>query len=349
MPTPTGPAAGAETGTGAKAGIGTGAGAGRGRGAAAARGNQRVGELLAAAEAVRRVEGERAAEHRGHLRRIALTSQRRLLEADAAGVGDDPARSAKRWLSGEQLEGQRGQRELIGAGARRRAGEHLGRGIAGRRIALAVLAEVRQTDPVVTRKRVGDQHIAGPQIAVDQAAAVRAIQRPADPLGDQIDTALRHPLREALLHQRQDVDAVDIRAGDPQLPAIASGGHRAHQGGVADRRRGVQRVLNPPPKRGVGRGGQVEDLQRDRGATRRHRPVDVRAAAGSEDRLDRKASKFIPRGQRHERMLADHRRRRTDPGIRSAGHGRILPITATPSASFQGSCAIGATRGDRDA
>ncbi len=231
-------------------------------------------EVDAPRVAVTCVLGQRLGEHRAQPGQFGpLGSDRGRVGAQVLADDDRRVGVLERRHPGEQVIGRRGQRvlvgvtvyvvalELFGCGVGHRADRHVGSGQPAGLTHPPGDAEVGEHDPVVTGVGEAQQDVGRFDVAVQQALAVRVVQR----LGDRGDDAHhlvgRHPVRVAVGEQVRGIRAVDELHGDPELvvelPAVVDRHDvRVRQGGHH-----VGFEVEPLPVFVVAADRRAEDLQ----------------------------------------------------------------------------------------
>ena len=200
------------------------------------------------------------------------------------------------------------QRVLVGAAVQRlthqllgrRVGYRADRHVRGRQAADVVRPagdpEVRQQDSLITGFRVGEQDVGRLDVAVQQVALVRIVQRIGDGGDDLGDFRLGHAVGVALAQQARGIGALDVVHRDPDLALVLAAIVHTHDVRMPQRGRDVGLPVEPLPVLAVRRHRCRQHLQRVASRQPRVlRQVDLAHAAGC-----RAAARWcIPRTSHH--------------------------------------------------
>ena len=219
----------------------------------------------------------------------------------------------ERRRSREQLVGRRRQRVLIGPAVDVLVGsELLGRRIgnradrhvrAGERTDLADAAgntEVRQQDSLVIGVRIGDQDVGRFDVAVQQTAGVRVVERLPHGGDDAHHQIGRHAVGVALGEQPRRVGALDVVHRQPQpaveVPAVVD----RHDVRMPQRGRDIGLPVEPLPVLGVSADRGREHLERIvSGQPWMACQIHLTHAPRAQQPHDGVARDHVPVGQRH--------------------------------------------------
>ena len=157
---------------------------------------------------------------------------------------------------------------------------------------------------LIARSRVGQQDVGGLDVAVQQVALVRVVQRLGDGDHDLGDLGLGHPVRVALPQQPRRVGAVDIVHRDPELALEVAAIVHTDDVRMPQRGRDVGLAVEPLAILVVRRHRRGQYLERI--APRQPRmlgQIDLTHAAGAEHPDDGVPGERRTIGQRHGRIV----------------------------------------------
>ena len=245
----------------------------------------------------------------------------RVLERRASGE-EVKCGGGQRILIGPAV--QRHAHQLFGGGVRHRPDRHVGRGQAAGIVDPAGDPEVSQHDSLIRCVGVGDQHVRGLDVPVQQPALMGVVQcrrHGGDELGD---LRARHAVGMTLAQQVRGVGAVDVVHGDPQLTVVLAAVVHPDDVGMPQRGGHVGLAFEPLAVLAVGRHLGEQNLQRVLpGESWVLRQVHLAHAAGTQSPHDPVAGERRPLGQRHARDSS-----RLGP-VRGRGPGGRRPRRAT--------------------